>query len=50
MVSFANRGPVFLEGKVDRGGNDVLHFDLTGPNASGTAALLVNLDDSSVSF
>jgi hypothetical protein len=49
-VDPANQGPVYLEGKPDQGGNGVIHFDLTGPTASGTAALEVNLDDTSVSF
>ncbi len=49
-VNPAMRGPVFLDGKPDPGGNDVVHFDLTGPTASGTAALEVNLDDTSVTF
>jgi hypothetical protein len=49
-VDPVNQGPVYLEGKPDQGGNDVIHFDLTGPTASGTAALEVNLDDTSVSF
>jgi hypothetical protein len=50
MVDANNQGPVYLEGKPDQGGNDVIHFDLTGPSASGTAALYTNLDNSSVEF
>ena len=49
-VDPAHQGPVYLEGKPDQGGNDVIHFDLTGPTASGTAALEVHLDDTGVSF
>jgi hypothetical protein len=45
-----NQGPIYLEGKPSPGGNDVIHFDLTGPSASGTATLLVNLDDESDVF
>ena len=49
-VDPVHRGPVYLDGKPDHGGNEVLHFDLTGPSASGTAALEVYLDDDTVSF
>jgi hypothetical protein len=45
-----NQGPVFLEGKPSPGGNGVIHFDLTGPSASGDAAIYVNLDDPGISF
>jgi hypothetical protein len=45
-----SRGPVFLQGKESPGGNDVMHFELTGPSAGGTAALLVNLDDDSIVY
>jgi hypothetical protein len=54
MVDGNNQGPIFLEGKADQGGNDVIHFDLTAPSAAstvtGTAALYTNLDNSSVEF
>lgn len=49
-VKANDQGPIFLEGKPTPGGNDVIHFDLTGPSASGTATLLVNLDNESVVF
>jgi hypothetical protein len=54
MVDGNNQGPMFLEGKADQGGNDVIHFDLTSQSASGTAsgtaALYTNLDNSSVEY
>lgn len=49
-----NRGPLFLVSQPTAGGRDVIHFDLTNPNplqkVSGTAALLVNLDEDPVQF
>jgi hypothetical protein len=41
---------VFLSGTPQQIGNDVLHFVLSGPKASGTAALYVNLDQDPVQF
>src|SRR5205085_601506 len=49
-VDPVHRGPVFLDGPRNRGGNEVLHFDLTGPVGSGSAALEVALDQNTVSF
>jgi hypothetical protein len=49
-----NRGPLFLISELTQGGNDVVHFDLIHADpmgtASGTAALLVNLDEDPVQF
>ena len=47
-----NRGPLFLTSQKTQGGVDVVHFDLTAPTgpASGTAALLVDLDQDPVQF
>ena len=49
-----NRGPLFLTSTMTPGGVDVVHFDLTSPdpavNVSGTAALLVDLDQDPVQF
>lgn len=51
-----NRGPLFMTSTKTQGGVDVVHFDLThaagdpGQSASGTAALLVDLDQDPVQF
>src|SRR5262249_27507141 len=49
-----NRGPLFLTSTMTQVGRDVLHFDLihADPNgtASGTASLLVDLDQDPVQF
>jgi hypothetical protein len=49
-----NRGPLFLTSKLTQGGIDVVHFDLIHADpmgsASGTAALLVDLDEDPVQF
>lgn len=49
-----NRGPLFMTSKLTQGGNDVVHFDLIHADpmgtASGTAALLVDLDQDPVQF
>jgi hypothetical protein len=49
-----NRGPLFLTSKRTQGGVDVVHFDLIHADpmgtASGTAALLVDLDQDPVQF
>jgi len=49
-----NRGPLFLISKRTPGGADVVHFELSSPdpmvNVSGTAALLVDLDEDPVQF
>jgi hypothetical protein len=37
------RGAVYLTSKPSPGGNDVAHFDLAGPSASGTLAVLAAL-------
>ena len=44
------RGPLFLQGVPDRGGREFVHIDLRGPTASGSAALLVNIDQDPVAF
>ena len=49
-VDATRRGPILVDGTPDQGGFDVVHFDLAPPPgssvaASGTAALLVNLQD-----
>ncbi len=55
FVDPKNRGPVYVQGTPDPGGNEVVHFDLAAPfgatgGASGTAALEVNLDQDNVQF
>lgn len=50
QVTAVPHGPVFLDGEPNRGGRDVVHFDLRGPTASGSAALLTNLDEDPVQF
>lgn len=49
-----NRGPLFLTSQRTQGGIDVVHFDLIHADpmgtASGTAALLVDLDQDPVQF
>lgn len=50
FVDPRHRGPTALEGLPDAGGRDVVHFDLTGPGGSGTAALLVNLDTDPIQY
>ena len=54
VVDPLNRGPLFLTSTMTRDGIDVVHFDLTSPdpavNVSGTAALLVDLDQDPVQF
>jgi hypothetical protein len=50
MVDGNHEGPVYLEGKPDQGGQSVIHFDLTGPTASGAAAIYTTLDDGTVLF
>lgn len=45
-----NRGPLFLQGYPDMSGNGTVHFTLRGSNASGTAALYVDLDNDPVQF
>jgi hypothetical protein len=49
-VDPANRGPLFLQGVPDIGGRETTHFDLTGPTAAGTAAIIVDIDDDPVQF
>ncbi len=49
-VDPANRGPTYLTGVPDQGGRDVVHFDLIGPSASGSAALYVDLANDPVQF
>jgi hypothetical protein len=44
------RGPTFLSGVPDVGGREAVHIDLIGPNASGTAALFVDLNSDPVQF
>jgi hypothetical protein len=49
------RGPVFIQGVLDHGGNEVLHFDLSPPlgstlAVSGTAVLEVDLNNDAVIF
>lgn len=45
-----HRGPVILQGYPNRGGNYVIHFDLTGSGGSGAAALYVDLDSDPIQF
>jgi len=49
-----NRGPLFLISQMTQGGVDVVHFDLKSPDpmgtATGTAALLTDLDEDPVQF
>jgi hypothetical protein len=45
-----HRGPTVMQGVPDAGGRDVIHIDLTGPGGSGTAALLVNLDQDPIQY
>ncbi len=49
-----NRGPLFMTSQLTQGGNDVVHFNLIHADpagtASGTAALLVDLDQDPVQF
>ncbi len=42
-VDVTMRGAVYLASKPSPGGNDVAHFDLAGPSASGTLAVLAAL-------
>ncbi len=42
-VDVAARGAVYLTSTPSPGGNDVAHFDLAGPSASGTLAVLAAL-------
>ncbi|MGZ3425034.1 MAG: hypothetical protein ACXVCV_00230 [Polyangia bacterium] len=42
-VDVNQRGAVYLVSKPTPGGNDVAHFDLSGPSASGTLAVLASL-------
>ena len=42
-VDVATRGTVYLTSTPSPGGNDVAHFDLAGPSASGTLAVLAVL-------
>ena len=54
-VDGKRRGPVYVDGKVGLGGNDILHFDLTPPAGSslavtGTAAVNADLDTDPVQF
>jgi hypothetical protein len=53
-VDPTHRGPLFLTSTMSQGGRDTVHFDLThaDPNgtASGTATLLVDLDEDPVQF
>lgn len=44
------RGPIYLQGYPDRGGNWVVHFSLLGPTASGTAVLFTDLTSDPVQF
>jgi hypothetical protein len=44
VVDPMNRGGTVMDGVPNAGGRDVVHIDLTGPEGSGTAALLVNPD------
>jgi hypothetical protein len=55
QVDPLHRGPIFLDGTTDRGGQEVDHFDLTPPldstlAVSGTAVLLDELDQDPVQF
>jgi hypothetical protein len=43
QVDPANRGPVFLSSTPSLGGRDILHYELTGPTASGTLAVYTGL-------
>jgi hypothetical protein len=49
-VTPGQTGPIFTDSTPTKSGNDVQHFDLNGPGAVGTAAVITNLDDSSVLF
>jgi hypothetical protein len=53
-VDAMNRGPLFLTSTLTTGGRDVVHFELTHADptssVSGTAALLVDLDNDPVQF
>jgi hypothetical protein len=42
-VDPAHRGPLYLASTPTPGGNGVLHFDLNGPHASGTATVITGL-------
>jgi hypothetical protein len=50
QVDPLNRGPVFMDSVMTKGGNDVVHFVLTGSSVSGTAAVEIHFDDNSVLF
>jgi hypothetical protein len=50
VVDPMNRGGTVMDGVPNAGGRDVVHIDLTGPEGSGTAALLVNLDQDPVQY
>jgi len=45
-----HRGPLFLQGYPTDGGLGVVFFNLRGPNASGTAGVEVDLDQSTTGF
>jgi hypothetical protein len=49
-VDAKNRGPLVLDGFPNYGGREVIHFDLSGPLLSGTAAMIVNADQDPVQF
>lgn len=43
VVDPAHRGPAYLASKPTPGGDGVMHFDLSGPEATGTAAVIAGL-------
>jgi hypothetical protein len=50
FVRADQRGPTVMQGVPDAGGRDVVHIDLRGDGGSGTAALLVNLDQDPIQY